>query len=83
MNRLFARWADRSQQKMTNSSFTRRHTSEGNGHAQLAFMLMIGEPLAFHSTSLAVQRESVLPAMIASYAGQLDPLIAELRSLLR
>jgi len=55
---------------------------EGNGRAQLAFMSMIGERAGFPLNFAAVQRDSFLPAMIASYAGELDPLIAELRSIL-
>ena len=55
---------------------------EGNGRAQLSFMSMIGERAGFPLNFAAVQRASFLPAMIASHAGQLDPLIAELRALL-
>jgi cell filamentation protein len=55
---------------------------EGNGRAQLAFMSMIGQRADFPLNFAAVQQDSFLPAMIASYAGELDPLIAELRSLL-
>jgi cell filamentation protein len=55
---------------------------EGNGRAQLAFMSMISERAGFPLNFAAVQRDSFLPAMIASYTGALGPLIAELRSLL-
>ena len=55
---------------------------EGNGRAQLAFMSMIGERAGFPLNFAAVQRDSFLPAMVASYTGEIDPLIAELRSLL-
>lgn len=55
---------------------------EGNGRAQLAFISMIGQRAGFPLNFAAVQRASFLPAMIASYVGELDPLIAELRSLL-
>jgi cell filamentation protein len=55
---------------------------EGNGRTQLTFMSMIGERAGFPLDFAAVQRDSFLPAMIASYAGELDPLIVELRALL-
>jgi cell filamentation protein len=55
---------------------------EGNGRAQLAFMSMIGERAGFPLNFADVRRDSFLPAMIASYAGQLDALISELRGLL-
>jgi len=55
---------------------------EGNGRAQLAFMSMISQRAGFPLDFAAVQRDSFLPAMIASYAGELGPLISELRSLL-
>lgn len=55
---------------------------EGNGRAQLAFMSMIGQRAGFPLNFAAVQRDSFLPAMITSYAGELGPLVAELRSLL-
>lgn len=55
---------------------------EGNGRGQLAFMSMIGERAGFPLNFAAVQRDSFLPAMIASYVGDLGPLAAELRSLL-
>ena len=55
---------------------------EGNGRAQLAFTSMIGERAGFPLNFAAVHRDSFLPAMVASYTGEIDPLIAELRSLL-
>jgi cell filamentation protein len=55
---------------------------EGNGRAQLSFMhllgLRAGHPFAFERIS----GEAFLPAMIASYDGDLAPLINELHQLL-
>lgn len=56
---------------------------EGNGRTQLTFMSMVSEKAGFPLDFSRVRRASFLPAMIASYAGQLDPLIAEFRGLLR
>lgn len=56
---------------------------EGNGRSQLAFMAMIGETAGFTLDFARVRRESFMPAMIASYAGNLKPLSAELRSLMQ
>lgn len=55
---------------------------EGNGRAQLAFLSMIGTHAGFSFAFVRVRRETFLPAMINSFAGRLDPLIAELRQLL-
>ncbi|MGY3488153.1 cell filamentation protein [Bradyrhizobium sp. USDA 4011] len=55
---------------------------EGNGRSQLAFMAMLGETAGFAFDFARVRRDSFMPAMIASYAGNLVPLSAELRSLL-
>lgn len=54
---------------------------EGNGRTQLSFISMIGEQAGFPLNFSAVQRDSFLPAMIASYAGELDPLMSELSNL--
>lgn len=55
---------------------------EGNGRAQLAFLHLIalraGHPLRLER----VQRNTFLPAMIASFDRKLDPLIVELTALL-
>jgi cell filamentation protein len=56
---------------------------EGNGRSQLAFMAMLGEAAGFVLDFARVRRDSFMPAMIASYAGNLVPLSAELKSLLR
>ncbi|SFQ30530.1 cell filamentation protein [Bradyrhizobium sp. Ghvi] len=55
---------------------------EGNGRSQLAFMYLLGQR-AGHPLKLArVDRHTFLPAMIASFAGNLGPLRAELQKLL-
>jgi cell filamentation protein len=56
---------------------------EGNGRSQLSFIAMIGAHAGFHFEFARVEREKFLPAMIASYAGDLEPLIRQLSSLLR
>lgn len=56
---------------------------EGNGRSQLAFMAMLGEAAGFALDFARVRRDSFMPAMIESYAGNLAPLSAELKSLLR
>jgi cell filamentation protein len=56
---------------------------EGNGRTQLTFMSMVGKSAGFPLDFSVVRRASFLPAMIASYAGQLDPLIAEFRRMRR
>ncbi|BDV36566.1 Fic/DOC family protein [Methylocystis iwaonis] len=55
---------------------------EGNGRSQLTFIAMIGERAGYPLAFARVKRESFLPAMIRSYEGDLNPLIAELRLLL-
>ncbi|WP_316201391.1 MULTISPECIES: Fic/DOC family protein [unclassified Bradyrhizobium] len=55
---------------------------EGNGRSQLAFMYLLGQR-AGHPLKLArVDRDTFLPAMIASFAGHIGPLRAELQKLL-
>jgi cell filamentation protein len=55
---------------------------EGNGRSQLAFLHLLGLR-AGHTFDLErINRETFLPAMIASYHGHLGPLVAELRKLL-
>ncbi len=55
---------------------------EGNGRAQLAFLHLValhaGHPLRLDQ----VKRDAFLPAMIASFAGALGPLIGQLGALL-
>ena len=54
---------------------------EGNGRSQLSFLHILavraGHPLALER----VQRETFIPAMIESFAGNLAPLVAELTTL--
>jgi cell filamentation protein len=55
---------------------------EGNGRSQLAFIGLIGQTFGhpFHFERL--ERDSFLSAMIASFAGHIDPLMHELSRLL-
>ncbi len=55
---------------------------EGNGRSQLTFMAMLGERAGYPLDFARVRRETFLPAMIASYAGDLAPLVTQLRLLL-
>jgi cell filamentation protein len=55
---------------------------EGNGRSQLAFIHLLGEAAGCPFDLSLVQRETFLPAMIASFHGNLSPLEAELTSLL-
>ncbi|MEG9433096.1 Fic/DOC family protein [Terriglobus sp. ADX1] len=54
---------------------------EGNGRSQLAFIGLIGQTFGhpFHFERL--EKDSFLAAMIASFAGQIDPLTHELARL--
>ena len=56
---------------------------EGNGRSQLAFVAVLGESAGFVLDFARVRRDSFMPAMIESYVGNLAPLSAELRYLLR
>jgi len=56
---------------------------EGNGRSQLSFMAMLGEHAGYPLDFARVKREMFMPAMIASYDGNLTPLVAELGLLLR
>jgi cell filamentation protein len=55
---------------------------EGNGRAQLSFMTILsieaGHPLRIED----VREETFMPAMIASFSGDLKPLVSELVSLI-
>lgn len=51
---------------------------EGNGRAQLAFVHLLGERAGLPFDFSRVRRETFLPAMIASYDGNLGMLISEL-----
>jgi len=55
---------------------------EGNGRAQLSFVHLLGHAAGFPFDFSRVQRESFMPAMIASFHLHLAPLIAELTTLL-
>lgn len=55
---------------------------EGNGRAQLAFVHLLGQAAGSPFDLSLVQRDSFLPAMIASFHGQLAPLKAQLKSFL-
>ncbi|MBR1138159.1 MULTISPECIES: Fic/DOC family protein [Bradyrhizobium] len=55
---------------------------EGNGRSQLSFIDMIGARAGFAFDFARVERDTFLPAMIASYAGDLGPLTQELSGLL-
>lgn len=55
---------------------------EGNGRSQLAFVAMIGVKAGVPFDFARVVRDTFLPAMIASYAGDLKPLRSELFKLL-
>lgn len=55
---------------------------EGNGRSQLAFVHLLGEAAGYPFDFSRVRRDTFLPAMIASFRGQLEPLKAELASLL-
>lgn len=55
---------------------------EGNGRAQLALVHLLGQAAGHPFDLTRVRRDTFLPAMIASFAGQLAPLQAELATLL-
>ena len=55
---------------------------EGNGRVQLAFLHLIGLHLGHPFDFARIRRETFLPAMIASYRRDLEPLRKELRNLL-
>ncbi|GAA0301043.1 Fic family protein [Sphingomonas oligophenolica] len=55
---------------------------EGNGRAQLAFMHLVGLRAGFPFDFSRAKSDTFLAAMIASYHGDLTPLVTELRALL-
>lgn len=55
---------------------------EGNGRSQLAFVGLIGSTVGHQFAFERLDRKTFLAAMIASYWGKLDPLLAELKHLL-
>jgi cell filamentation protein len=54
---------------------------EGNGRAQLAFLYLLGIRAGHPLDLRKVERATMLPAMIASFHGDLGPLTAELAKL--
>lgn len=54
---------------------------EGNGRAQLAFVHLLGQAAGHPFDFTRVRRNTFLPAMIASFSGQVAPLKAELAAL--
>ena len=55
---------------------------EGNGRTQLVFLHLIGLRAGHPFQFTRIRQETFLPAMIASFSGNLFPLISELGSLL-
>jgi len=55
---------------------------EGNGRSQLTFMAMLGDRCGYRLDFARVRRNTFMPAMIASYEGDLTSLRAELTALL-
>jgi cell filamentation protein len=55
---------------------------EGNGRSQLAFLHLLGLRAGHCFNLNAIDRETFLPAMIASFGGNTAPLVAELQALL-
>jgi len=55
---------------------------EGNGRAQLVFFHLLAARTGHPVRLEIIRRETFMPAMIASFRGDLKPLIGELRRLL-
>jgi cell filamentation protein len=55
---------------------------EGNGRSQMVFIGLIGATFGHPFAFARLNRAAFLPAMIASYSGNLQPLVFELRDLL-
>jgi cell filamentation protein len=55
---------------------------EGNGRSQLAFIGLVGATFGHPYNFERLNRTTFLPAIIASYFGNLQPLIVELKNLL-
>lgn len=55
---------------------------EGNGRSQLSFTAMLGERAGYPLDFARVRRNTFLPAMIATFAGDHAPLVSELHLLL-
>jgi cell filamentation protein len=56
---------------------------EGNGRAQLVFLGLLGTTFDRSFDFQKLDRDTFLPAMVASYSGDRRPLLAELEKLLR
>jgi cell filamentation protein len=55
---------------------------EGNGRAQLAFLDLLGKAFSHPFSFSKLRRDKFLSAMIASYRGNIEPLVEELTYLL-
>jgi cell filamentation protein len=55
---------------------------EGNGRSQLTFVALLAEEAGYPLHFTRVRPNTFLPAMIKSYAGDIGPLVVELRTLL-
>ena len=55
---------------------------EGNGRSQLAFLHLLGLRSGYPFDLPRIDRETFLPAMITSFSGSNEPLVAELEKLL-
>ena len=91
MDRLFAALRDSQRLKIEGAESTATFLAElnaihpfreGNGRSQLAFIDLLGEKAGFPFDFSRVERETFLPAMIASYDGNLKPMVDELKKLL-
>jgi cell filamentation protein len=54
---------------------------EGNGRSQLAFLHLLGLRSGYPFELQQIDRETFLPAMIASFSGNIEPLVSELQKL--
>jgi cell filamentation protein len=55
---------------------------EGNGRSQLALMYLLGQQAGHPLNLTRIDRDTFMPAMVASFAGDNDPLRSELQKLL-
>lgn len=55
---------------------------EGNGRSQLSLMYLLGQRAGHPLTLTRINRDTFMPAMIASFAGNNSPLRSELQKLL-
>ena len=95
MDRLFAAFSDAEEIRKNNPDQFVANTAtflsdlnavhpfrEGNGRCQLTFVAMLGRRAGLPFDFAKVERRTFLPAMIASFAGELAPLQEALRELL-